>query len=278
MGCILKIKEMQTTMTETESLLANYILHNKEQVITMSSQLLAQKTKTSPAAVIRFSKKIGYNGFSQLKIELAKDTSEQEADIDFMINENDTTNALINKVYQSNLQTIDKTFGLIESSSIDQAIKLINSSKSIYLYGLGSSGIVCEDFMYKLLRIGKPVVFLKESHSQLTYTPSMTLDDLAIIVSYSGQTKEIAVVAKSLKEKNIPYIIISKASNLEIISNATVSIQIPSEEQLLRVGAISSRMSSLIIMDLLYFGIIKNDMNKTKQRLIETKLIIDEIQ
>ena len=57
-----------------------------------------------------------------------------------------------------------------------------------------------------------------------------------------------------------------------------LAIMIPSEEKELRIGATSSRLSSLIIVDLLYYGIARCDKENTHKRIIRTREIIDEIQ
>ena len=65
MSCIYKIK-ICDNLTKNEKKLSTYILENVNEVIYDSIQSIASKTNTSPAAIIRFSKKLGYNGFSEL--------------------------------------------------------------------------------------------------------------------------------------------------------------------------------------------------------------------
>ena len=54
-------------------------------------------------------------------------------------------------------------------------------------------------------------------------------------------------------------------------------IQVPNEEKEIRMGAISSRISSLVMTDLLYYGVFKNDLTGNKDKLIETKRIVSKI-
>ena len=55
-------------------------------------------------------------------------------------------------------------------------------------------------------------------------------------------------------------------------------LTIPSQEQPLRIGAISSRYSSLIVVDLLYYGLVKRNKEEYAQKIINTRRIIQEIE
>lgn len=70
MNAYLRIKEYNDSYTATEKLIAEYILEND--ILQDSAQALGEKTNTSAAAIIRFSKKIGFKVFSNLKINLPK--------------------------------------------------------------------------------------------------------------------------------------------------------------------------------------------------------------
>ena len=52
-------------LTETELVIAEFVLENQNMVVNSSAQKLAKLINTSPSAIIRFSKKIGYDGFPQ---------------------------------------------------------------------------------------------------------------------------------------------------------------------------------------------------------------------
>lgn len=278
MSCVIRIQESLPILTETDKMIGDYILEHRVEVLNASTQKLANLTKTSPSAIIRFSKKIGFTGFPQLKIELAKDVSNESAKFDDVLDPDEDMSSLIKKTYQANISTIKKTYGLIDVKHIEKAIELLVNAKNIYLFGIGGSGTVCEDFQHKLLRIGKTAIYYQDSHSQLTAVPNMTEDDLGFIVSYSGKTKEMVTAAKWMKKEGVTSIAITQSTFNEVGKLVDLALTIPSEEKELRIGATSSRLSSLIIVDLLYYGLARIDKDNTYNRIIKTRQIIDEIQ
>ncbi|UTY39756.1 MurR/RpiR family transcriptional regulator [Allocoprobacillus halotolerans] len=155
MNCLVQIKEAQKSYTSTEKMIAQYILEHTHDILNDSAQQLGEKSQTSAAAVIRFAKKLGYKGFTELKMSLAQSQERPEEDIDTVLEETDDLTSLIHKSCQLNVSTVQKTYQMINEKHLQKAIDYIVNAQTIYLFGVGSSAIVAYDFSQKLLRIGK---------------------------------------------------------------------------------------------------------------------------
>lgn len=104
--------------------------------------------------------------------------------------------ALMNKAHHSQIVTIDKTYHLLSASTLEDVVKALEQAKHVYLFGVGGSANVCDDFRHKLMRIGKRSSYYPDMHLQTTFVPAMTPEDLAIFGSYCGETKGIVTAAK----------------------------------------------------------------------------------
>ncbi len=273
MNGFVRIREFEESYTSTEKLIAKYILEHGNEILNYSAQTLGEKTNTSAAAIIRFSKKIGFKGFSDLKMNLAQSHSNEQhdLDVDIIFNENDDMTSLVDKGCRLNMNTVLKTYQLINISDLEKAINLLCEASTIYLFGVGGSSVIANDIEQKLIRIGKKVIYNNDLHIQMTFTQSMTKDDVALIISYSGTTTGLVDISKILVEKNIPYISITQINQNFISKNSTVALRVPSEEKELRIGAVSSRISSFVITDLLYYGVFKKNFDKNKDNLIDSR-------
>ena len=273
MNILLRIKENKENYTSTEKLIAKYILENKNEVLKYSAQILGEKTNTSAAAVIRFSKKRGCKGFSDLKMNLAQSNqvAESNSDMDIIFGRDDDIASLVDKGCRLNMNTVLKTYQLINIDDLEKAINLLCNASTVYLFGVGGSAIIVNDIEQKLLRIGKKVIYNNDLHIQMTFTQSMTKDDVALIISYSGTTSGLVDISKILVEKDIQYISLTQINQNLISKNSTVSLKVPNEEKALRIGAVSSRIASLVITDLLYYGVFKQDYDNHKENLVDSK-------
>ena len=71
--CLAAIRNQYEMLTRIERQIADYILNNSGQVLEMNVAEVAAAAGTAGSAVIRFCKKLGYTGFSQFRMALARE-------------------------------------------------------------------------------------------------------------------------------------------------------------------------------------------------------------
>ena len=279
MSCILKIKEGMNSFTETEIRLANYIIANQQEVFLLNAQQLGEMVNTSAAAVVRFSKKLGYKGFTALKVDLAKQSNTVDNDtFDTLIKKSDNLKTLVKKSEAININALSQTYGLINIDTLSKTIDILQKAKRVYIYAVGASGLVALDFQSKLARVNKMIYYIQDTHAQTITAVHLEPGDVAIGISYSGETKEVNKPMKKAKEKGASTIAITKFNNNSLSKIADYSLNIPTHEEELRIGAMTSRLAALAITDLLYLGIAKEDFSRVERQILETRQFIREIK
>ncbi|AMC93037.1 hypothetical protein AOC36_03275 [Erysipelothrix larvae] len=271
MSCLLRIQESSHDFTDTEKKIADYIVVEKSHVINYSVQELAKKTNTSPAAVVRFSKKIGYKGYMNLKVDLAQDIKNDRVKTDNIVREDDEISVLIQKAKNSSLDTLDKTYQLLDEDLLLHAILTMRHAKRIFLLGIGGSAIVCYDLHQKLLRVNVDSRFEMDYHVQLAALNHITKDDVCIAISYSGDTEEIVYALKYAKEQGAKTIGITRFGKTPIQKYLNIALQIPHTEKEYRLGSILSRFSFLAVTDLLYYGVVQESLDRRIETIVKTR-------
>ena len=268
MSCVYKIHEGMSSYTGAEKKLAEYILDHISETTLSSAQGLGDNVGVSAAAVIRFSHKLGYKGFTALKVDLARDTSNEITSFDDVIRQNDSMSVVVKKAENLNTMLQDQAYRILNIANLEKAVEILLKCRNIYLFGVSGSGIVCMDFMEKLSRLNRCVFYRNDFHDLLAAAAHMTPDDAALAVSYSGKTREVITAMKYAKEVGTPTISITQFRKSPLTKLTDVPLFIPTTERTLRLGAIASRNASLIITDLLYMGIAKNNIDSTKEYLV----------
>ena len=277
MSVLYKIKSSINAFTDTEYVIADFILKNRQLVLDFNAKELGEVTKTSASAWVRFSKQMGYKGLPAFKVELAKENEEAsvEDEIETFLNPNDSLQLLLKKTENMVNQNIKETFNLIDYYELEKAIEVINNAKTIYLLGVGGSSVVCLDFYHKMTRIHQNVIYDRDLHTLMARIAQLEKDDVVIVVSYSGETESINTVVKNAKKIGAKIIGVTKFNLKSTLSNLSdIKLFVPIEEKEIRLGSITSRNSLLIITDLLYYGIAKIDFNSTKDLLVRTRNFI----
>ena len=157
-------------------------------------------------------------------------------------------------------------------------IEAMVNAKRIYLFGIGASGIVAMDLQQKLLRINKNSLYQMDPHTQISSSVHITNEDVAIGISYSGETKEVNTPLKIARENGAKTIAITRYNKNSLSKIADYTVYLPNDEKELRVGAITSRIDALTIVDILYLGVAKNDFERTKSDIKKTRDIINSIK
>ena len=278
MSCLFKIKEAGALFTSTEQRIAEYILQNPEKVVEGSAQELARESDTSPAAWIRFSKKLGYKGLPSLKMDLAKDDKENDDLYHVLIEEKDSIETMVRKVQKSSRNTLEQTYKLLNTDELNAAIQYLLQASNIYLVGIGGSGVVCTDMMQKLTRLHRSVIYHEDAHVLLARIAHITPEDVLVAISYSGETNLVNAAVKYAKKNGTPVIAITQYNvRSTLAKEADVKLYMPLEEKELRLGAILSRNASLVLTDLIYYGIAKENVEQTKQDLVKTRELLHEV-
>lgn len=274
------IKQNYEDFTDSEKLIADYLLSNNESIINLSAKEIGEITNTSAATLIRFSKKLGFESLNEMKLKLSMSLRDIKEKADFeYINKKLETTDIIYGIKKSIDKVMDKTVNLIQEEDLEKAIDLLSKAKNIYIYSVGVSGLVGQDFYYKLSRINKRCIAHVDTHLQITSSILMEPEDVAVAISYSGTTKEVIKCVENANKNNIPVISITKASisnKLEDLSDIT--LKVPYVEKSLREGAMSSRISQLAIIDMLFIGMAKENIEEIENKLVVTREAVKDLK
>lgn len=274
------IKQNYEDFTDSEKLIADYLLSNNESIINLSAKEIGEITNTSAATLIRFSKKLGFESLNEMKLKLSMSLRDIKEKADFeYINKKLETTDIIYGIKKSIDKVMDKTVNLIQEEDLEKAIELLSKAKNIYIYSVGVSGLVGQDFYYKLSRINKRCIAHVDTHLQITSSILMEPEDVAVAISYSGTTKEVIKCVENANKNNVPVISITKASisnKLEDLSDIT--LKVPYVEKSLREGAMSSRISQLAIIDMIFIGMAKENIEEIENKLVATREAVKDLK
>ena len=269
--------ELCDSMTPLESEIASYILNNKDAVTKLKIQELADILFISKSAIHRFVKKIGFNGFNDLKVSIAKENADllennSYINVNYPFQAKDNPRQIAFKLLELYEKAIKDTFEYVDLDQIKAVSQLIDSADVIDVYTHAHNSNIAENFQDKMLTIGKSVNCPSSFYNQRLTVLASDQKHVAIILSYSGKATFILPIVKKLYEKGVKVIQIGKAGSNYYSQYVTYHFSIrDAENNRDRMSQFSSHIAMQYIMDVLY-GCIYNE--KRKQN---TKYIYDSI-
>lgn len=276
MSILIKIREAKN-FSDNELIVAKYIVKNYKSIKNLTQKKITSETYTSIATLTRMAKKIGLSGFKELKINLIEEVSSLEMkEVNFKVEDIEklkNTSSIIKTLNNISVDALKENILLQDSKEIEKIVTLIEKYEIIDLYGIGASYLVCLDMQYKFLRLGKQVnAFGLEDMQYIGAKISKRSKHLAIIISYSGMTKEMIEISKILEEKNIETVSITRYTENELIKHCHYNLYVTSKESLKRSAAVYSRIAMLNLVDVIYFTYLNKNFEILKKYLYETKI------
>lgn len=269
--------ELCDSMTPLESEIASYILNNKDAVTKLKIQELADILFISKSAIHRFVKKIGFNGFNDLKVSIAKENADllennSYINVNYPFQAKDNPRQIAFKLLELYEKAIKDTFEYVDLDQIKAVSQLIDSADVIDVYTHAHNSNIAENFQDKMLTIGTSVNCPSSFYNQRLTVLASDQKHVAIILSYSGKATFILPIVKKLYEKGVKVIQIGKAGSNYYSQYVTYHLSISdSENNRDRMSQFSSHIAMQYIMDVLY-GCIYNVRRKKN-----TKYIYDSI-
>ena len=183
---------------------------------------------------------------------------------------------LINDFRNDYLRTVNDTVGLFDENVILSLVQTIRSSKKILVCGMGASGLVAEDLQMKLIRMGYPAFYHSKPTMNKMMCSLMEKNDLLIAVSFRGEDPDVLKYAENASKNGCRIAAITNFPNAPLAQAADFPLITASEENDFRIGAMTSRLSQLMIVDILSVMLAFYDMEKTERNLAKTHTILHE--
>jgi DNA-binding MurR/RpiR family transcriptional regulator len=272
-GSLISIQEALPSLKPSERKVAEYILQYPEKVVNYSVQKLASLSNVSEATIVRFSRTLDCKGFQELKLRIAYDLNDirdpQESYQEIALNGD--IRSLIRSVSHNNVQSIKDTLSVLSEEETEKAIESLRRARKIAIFGIGASAIIAEDFKQKLTRVDRWCEAGLGFDDQATISANLKAGDTVLGISNSGQTEDIVRSLTIAKENGATVVSLTKYGDNPVSRLADIRLYASSLEKSIRSGAMSSRISMLNIIDILYIGIISENYQESISKLEKTR-------
>lgn len=266
-----RIQALLPQLSPSDKLIGQFLLDHPEQVKQLSSPELAKVVGVSQSTIVKFSQKIGFKGFSELKLklyesELAYQPSSRKA-IHGSISRSDDMSVVMDKLLASKQSSLERTLILNDGKNIKSATSMLHHAGKIQIAGVGASSLVAKDLSYKLMKIGHAVHCEHDAHIQVANASALNENDVLIALSYSGRSREVLRVAQIAKGRKAKVITISQLAPTPLDKYADIKLMTAADEEQIRSSSITARDSQLLMTDLLFIALTQQE--ESADQLIE---------
>ncbi len=267
-----RIRSSLPALAAAEARVANWIMQQPERLMRLSMAQVAQACQVSDTTVLRFCRNAGFQGYTDLKLSIARDLTSPTQVIHDDIAMGDSPAMIARKVFLSNIQALYDTLEVLDEEALTKAVDLLTQAACTLIIGVGTSGPIVHSMYNMLIRLGLNCKAQTDSYLQLMEVALMGPGDLVIGISQSGSSTDPVLTLKLAKEVGAWTICITGNAQSPITKYADVTLLSVARE--LRTEAIASRLAQLSIADALYVILALNHIDTATRN---EKLIWDSL-
>lgn len=266
------IKSIGENLPRAESRVANFIIENPKDVLSMTAKDLGKASESSAATVIRLSKRLGMDSYPQMKSMLFNELSNDQIDgySDILADEplKDVKEKLLGNAYQA----LSDTLPLLNKEIIEEAIRAIEQAEIIYIFGIGSSYLVAQNIAQKWNRIGKTCIVIPDTHNLVSTMVTANKKSLFIGVSNSGETTEVLQLMKIASKNELETLSITQFGKNSISEAAAINLQhIRVNEPAYRGAATVSLHVQFYLVDVLFYTYASKHYDEVMNHIISSR-------
>jgi len=269
-----RIKYKIPNLTESQKVIANYIVENPQKFALCSVRELEKELKISKSTIVRLAQALGYNGFSELKsgfVQRIRNNSGPIYRYKAFLSEPHKKLNFIKLIADESINNIHKTLHLIDKAQYKKAINLLKNANHVYTIGMGISSSLAEIATYLFTRVSINSNFM--THGALKFTEqiiNISKDDVIFTFSFPPCSKETIEAARYAQERAIKVISVTDKVTNEIVQYSDVVLQIFVES----ITISNSIMSALVLL----YSIIAQLGDELKYKTLRTIKGIEHVR
>lgn len=254
-GVLALIRSHLPDMGPAEERLAQHVLANPDQVVYSTVTGVAEGAGVGEATVIRFCQSLGFRGYQEFKLVLARDLVTREQNIQEDIKADDSLDMVVRKVSFASTRAIEDTARVLDSSQLEKAVAAIAAARKVLFIGVGASALTCLDAALKFGRIGVDAQAHLDTHTQTMAAALLQPGDVAVGISHTGSTKDTVDALRTAREAGATVGCIVNHARSPLAQVAQIVLLTASPETPLASGALRSKIAQLLVLDLLFTGV-----------------------
>ncbi|MBQ8350877.1 MAG: MurR/RpiR family transcriptional regulator [Clostridia bacterium] len=269
---LLQAQSLYADMGKAERRVADWLLSHPGEVLPYAIRELATACETSEATIVRFSRRLGFNGYQELKLSLASEAEKKI--IAPNITADDTCFDVFEKICNDAYLSLERTKKTLSAEGMAAAADAIASASRVVLIGLGSSASVAQDASDKLLRACCNSASYGDTHMQTVAVSRLVPGDVLIGISHSGSSKDIVDAMRIAKERGATTISITSKEKSPITRQSDIVLLTDTEEVRHSSLGLSAHLSRLLVLDALCYRVVYKNEEKVREvlRATETSL------
>ena len=260
------ISRVYPSLKSKKRRIADELLGAPMEVISLSVADFAARCQCDQTTVVRFAQQLGYSGFAELKLAVARQTDAiwQELDLPSEPETPEIGSRVADALLRRYCASLQLTLHALDETAVGTLLDRLGAASRVMICGAGASALAAEDLQVKLARQGVPAFAYRDFELWNTFVGYLGEKDLLVCFSNSGETAGVLSVVATARKRNVFIVAIVSYPDSTLARQADLTLHTENRGELpIRLGAMTSRVAQSALVDYLAVRYSMQDKNKT---------------
>ena len=199
-GALIRLRGIYPSLKAALQKVANAILRQPEMAIYASVNEVAAMAGVSEATVMRFCRVLGFKGFQDFKIALAREMVTPSPRFQEEIAVGDDPGTIVRKVFQTMAGALEDTLEVLDPEALGRAAQLLLNADKIMIVGGDGAGPVLAYAGHRFQVLGLNAQQHTEFHLMMTAAALLSRNDALLVICHSGKSRELLETVQAALE------------------------------------------------------------------------------
>lgn len=253
-------------LAASEAKVVKLLLSDPLFVGTSTTAQVAARAGVSAPSVVRAARAIGFNGFTELKLEVARarGTTEFFAPSEALA-ENASTATVLETSIRTGNDAMTALGGALDLAALDEAVSTVQRASQVLVVGAGTSAAVAADAIFRLRALGAKASGIPDHESAMIAMRLLGPDDVVIAISSTGRTSSTLSVADAACSAGATLIAITNQHDTPLAVLADIALVVGGAPLPTQMAAAGSRLAHLVVIDALVAALAIRDPERSRR-------------
>ncbi len=274
MSPLVKIRSERDQMSAVERRIADFILENSHLLRDYSSQQLANALGISQSSVVKFTQKLGFKGYPDLKYSIGEAIARSGDEAGSTVEGSGrATIGNAAQLWQRKSEAEEATRLINPPDSVQSAARTIDKSGRngrVFLIGLGEDDIYARGFAMRLSLLGILTVHNFDTARMTANASAAGSGDVLVVFSEHGNHPALTKIARYFRERRGLVISVTRHSANPLRAIADQALLVSAHDELAYVQPLLYQSALQHLLDRIFIALC--EMNDQRQALLLANL------
>src|SRR5690349_9044165 len=261
MSSLIKIRAERDQMSAIERRIADFILENAHLLRDYSSQQLANSLGISQSSVVKFSQKLGFKGYPDLKVSVSEAVARENGNGETraVAPRNNPQAALASELWRSKTLAEEETRLINTPEKIAEIARALDGADQVFVLGMGEDGVPARAFAAKLAQLGVPVVCHTDPVLMSSLLAIAGKSDVLVLFSEHGRQPALSQAEKQFHERRGKVVSVTRHSANPVRAQADLSLLVSAHDERAHVQPLLYQAVMQHLLDLVFMTLCAQD-------------------